>query len=471
MSWWTIATIAEVVWIVSMALGIVLQRRSPVATIAWILVLAWLPLLGIAVYFLFGPRRLRRRQLKRAAGQKLLEHAVRGMQEASEHPLSRAQLATLCVAAGEAPPLRADEVTLYFDGAPCFAAIHEAIARASHHVHVEYYIFDADETGTALRDLLARRAKEGIEVRLLVDWIGAYTTKAAFFQPIVDAGGQVAWFNPVVGRRLRARTANFRTHRKIVVVDGCVGFTGGMNVSDDETSAVKQERAWRDTHLRVEGSAVRALQRVFLEDWYFATETPPPIGEPYLATPARKGEHLVQFVASGPDQSTFAIHKLHFAAITEARERVWLETPYFVPDEPLMEALVSAALRGVDVRLIVPAKSDNVLVDLAARSYFPELLRVGVKIFEHEDRFLHAKTAVIDGDFAIVGSANLDNRSFRLNFEIVAALYGEETNRTLAAAFEKDLATSRPVKNRELRRAPFFSRLAEAIARLSSPLL
>jgi cardiolipin synthase len=216
---------------------------------------------------------------------------------------------------------------------------------------------------------------------------------------------------------------------------------------------------------------VRALARVFLEDWYFATESPPPTGDAYLVPPTKEGDELVQIVASGPDQSTYAIQKLYFGAITSARERIWLETPYFVPDESMTEALVSAALRGVDVRLIVPERGDNRIVDFAARSYFPDLLRVGVQVLEYAPRFLHAKTCVVDSDLSIIGTANLDNRSFRLNFEVVAAVYGEKTNRELAAAFERDLEGTSSVKNKALRREPFVQRSAEAVARLFSPLL
>ncbi len=470
MSWWTIATIAEVVWIVVMAVGIVLERRSPVATIAWIVVLAWLPLFGVAVYFFFGPRHLRRRKLKRAAGQKLLEHALAAMKEESDHPIARTQLARLVVGAGEAPPLPATRVELALDGELAYASIFDAIDAAEHHVHLEYYIYEPGKVGIELRDRLVRRAKEGVEVRLLIDAVGSASLRARFFEPLVQAGGQLAWFNPVIGRRFGARMANFRSHRKIVVVDGAIGITGGINIADCHTGKYT-EKCWRDTNVRVEGTAVRALARIFLEDWYFATEQPPPTGPAYLVPPTREGDELVQFVGSGPDQSEFAIHKLYFGAITTARERVWLETPYFVPDEAISEALVSAALRGVDVRLLVPVRGDNPVVDLAARSYFPDLLRAGAKVLEYSPRFLHAKTCVVDGDLSIVGSANLDNRSFRLNFEVVAAIYGERTNRALAAAFEDDLAHATPVKNKELRREPFPRRAAEAIARLFSPTL
>lgn len=471
MSWWTVATITELVWVFAMALGIVLDRRSPVATIAWIAVLSWLPLVGVAIYFFFGPRRLKRRNLKRASAQKLLESAVKSIADESEHPIARSQLARLVVGAGEAAPLRATSVDVYFDGADTYGAVFAAIDAAKHHIHVASYIYEPGQVGDALRDKLTARAKAGVEVRLLIDSVGSSTLRSSYFRALTSAGGELAWFNPVLGRRFNPRMTNFRSHRKIVVCDGLVGFTGGMNVADCQSSAVDPKTFWRDTHVRVEGSAVRALARVFLEDWYFATEKVPPLDERYLTRDTPTGEHFVQFVASGPDKSTFAIQKLYFGAVTSARERVWLSTPYFVPDEALTLAIVTAALRGVDVRLLVPEHGDNLLVDLAARSYFPDLLRVGAQVLEYTPRFLHAKTCVVDDDLSIVGTANLDTRSFKLNFECVAAIYGEEVNAKLAAAFERDLASARPVKNKELRREPFVRRAAEAVARLFSPTL
>jgi cardiolipin synthase len=383
-------------------------------------------------------------------------------------------LAKLAVGAGESPPLPAHDVTLYLEGDAKFDAMIAAIAAARHHVHVEYYIFEDDPVGRRVVDALVERAKAGVEVRVVLDGIGSYGLRGAVLAPIEAAGGQVAWFNPVSG--FRPRWANFRTHRKIVICDGTVAFTGGINVSQDQSAAASGERAWRDTHLRFEGPAVRALQRVFLEDWCFATGRPPPSGDAYFprvpAASLDAGEHaLVQVVSSGPDRDLYAIHQFFFGAITQAQSRLWLTTPYFVPDESTLAALVTAGLRGVDVRVLVPRSSDNLLVDLAARSYYPDLVRTGVKIHEYEGRMLHAKTLVVDDELAVVGTANFDNRSFRLNFEVVVAIYDAATTRELARAFEDDLVRASPVKVRELKDKKLLERLGEASARLLSPLL
>jgi cardiolipin synthase len=271
--------------------------------------------------------------------------------------------------------------------------------------------------------------------------------------------------------RIRRRRADFRTHRKIVVCDGTVGFTGGMNVADAHSAEFAGDKAWRDTHVRITGSAVRALQRVFAEDWLYCSEKSLPTDDAFFPTPTTVTGEVVQIVASGPDTSAFAVHKMFFAAINQAIERIWLTTPYFVPDDPILNALICAAMRGVDVQVIVPERGDSRLVDLAARSYFPEVLDAGVRVFEYRERFVHAKTFVVDDDVAIVGTANLDNRSFRLNFEVAAVAYGGAINAQLDQAFRRDLESCRELVRTDWDGQPLLRRLGQAGARLLSPLL
>jgi cardiolipin synthase A/B len=470
---WSLLAGGITIWALAMTIVVVQQRRSPASTIAWLLVLALLPLLGWVVYRLIGPLRLERRKLRRRITRKLVEEAIGALEEIeSEAPMRhREQLARVAIAAGEAPPLRADHVELYTEGEPKYRAIAEAVDAARHHIHLEYYIWENDQIGRRLRDQLIARANAGIEVRVLVDATGSLGARRGFFRPLADAGAKVAWFNPLSLFALRRRRPDFRTHRKIVVCDGRLGFTGGMNVADAETAEFTGGEAWRDTHLRFEGSAVRVLQRVFAEDWFYATGTEIPSGEAYFPLPTSSGSEVVQIVASGPDLDAFAIHKVFFAAINQAAERVWVTTPYFVPDDAILSALVSAAMRGLDVRVIAPARGDSRLVDLAARSYFPDLLSAGARVFEYLPRFLHAKTFVIDDDVAIIGTANLDNRSFRLDFEVAAVLYGGETNAKLDAAFQADLVQCRELERVDWRQQPFWTRLGQSGARLLSPLL
>jgi cardiolipin synthase len=245
-----------------------------------------------------------------------------------------------------------------------------------------------------------------------------------------------------------------------------------MNICDDHTAELSGERAWRDTHLRVTGSAVRALQRVFVDDWHFATDQLPDFGPDYFPVPTGEpGGHIVQIVSSGPDVPVFPIQKTYFTAVNTASSRLWITTPYFIPDEAVLTALITAALRGVDVRIIIPRKGDSAVIDLAARSYLLELLTAGVRVFEYTPRFVHAKTMVIDDQIAIVGTANMDNRSFRLNFEVTALVYGEDVNSRLAGAFEKDLTGCNEFHAADFEKARFGTRLGQAGARLLSPLL
>jgi cardiolipin synthase len=305
---------------------------------------------------------------------------------------------------------------------------------------------------------------------MVVDGAGSSHLSRRFLAPLRAAGVAVAWFNPVQLTSLRLRRPDFRTHRKIVVCDGRVGFTGGMNISDSHSAALSSAY-WRDTHMRLTGAAVWGLQRLFIEDWNFASETWCAIDAELFPAPSRSGSHLVQILGSGPDSDAYAIHKAVFTAVNQSTDRAWLTTPYFVPDEPLLAALVSAGLRDIDVRLIVPKRGDSHLVDLAARSYFPELLAAGVRVYEYEPRFIHAKTVVCDSDVAVIGTANLDNRSFRLNFEVAAIVFGETVNRRLADAFTDDLRVCREFTRSDLAAERFGTRLGQAAARLISPLL
>ena len=469
--WIPLLTAVLVVWVSVVAVVIILQRRSAAATLAWLLALVFLPVIGLIVYRLIGPLRLERKRFKRkisrrAVHEVLAARAVLSARGEQEHE----QLALVGIGLGEPPPLLAEQVDVYYDGDSAYAALLEAIAAAQHHIHVEYYIWEPDKIGVELRDALAARARAGVQVRVIVDATGSNNLKNRWWNPLREAGGELALFNPIRLRSLRVRRPDFRTHRKIVVCDGRVGFTGGMNITDNH-SASRSSVYWRDTHLRVTGPAVWALQRLFAEDWSFAAERIFTVDESTFPASAGDGQQLVQIVGSGPDSSAFAIHKAFFTAINQSTERLWVTTPYFVPDDALLMAIIGAALRGVDVRLVVPRRGDSRLVDLAARSYFLELLEAGVRIYEYEARFIHAKTMVCDGDVAIIGTANLDNRSFRLNFEVAAIVFGARVNTSLATAFERDLGDSRELLRRDFERQPVMRRLGQASARLMSPLL
>jgi len=467
--------VTEVLWVLTLSVWIVFERRSPAATVAWILALAALPLVGLLLYFFFGPRRFDRKKLRHAAGQaaarKAAAHPADSGRDESSHPA--ADLLALCVAAGGPAAIpRWGELTIFSDGDTLYDAIVEDIGRAEHHVHLEYYIFEPDAAGGRIRDALMERARAGVAVRLLVDGFGSSAASERFFRPLRDAGAQVERFNAVRLRRWRPRLANFRTHRKIVVVDGRVAYTGGMNVSDCHSARASGKDAWRDTHARVQGRAARGLQMIFAEDWYYASGQGPD-GAEHFPDPEDlpTGEHLLQVVASGPDETLDAIHKLNFSAIAAAKQRVWLTTAYFVPGEAMRTALVASAMRGVDVRVLLPAKGDVRVVAAAARAGFDELLAAGVRIFEYGPHVLHAKTLVVDEDVAVVGTANTDPRSYRLNFEVVLACYEASVVAQLAALFETDLTNAHEVTIAERAARGRWAELAENVARLLSPIL
>lgn len=486
----TILTIAEVVYVVALAVWILLEKRSPVTTLAWILALVALPYVGFVVFFVLGPRRLVRKRLKhrRARGAVQPKTPMTAQQRPEQRKDPRVdQLVHLVTRAGEPPADLCEDVTVFHDAASTFDAIARAIQSAKHHVHFGYYIFDPHKVGARFRDLLIARAEEGVTVRVLVDDVGSSALGRSFVQPMRDAGVKFARFNPVTFSRIRSRF-DFRNHRKIVVCDGTVGFTGGINIADEylpDPEAPKRlgDRRkrrrlakkghlgpWRDTHARLEGDAVRWLQLTFLDDWYYATGYAER-SETYFPTRKEAGDHLVQIVASGPDRDEEPIHKLYFAAITSARSRVYVTSPYFVPDDAVLAALTTAALRGVDVRVLVPRRSDSLVVTAAARSYYDTILAAGVRVYEYQRTMIHAKTLVVDDFFAAVGTANMDNRSFRLNFEVTAVLYGGAHADTLAAQFRQDLRDSKEIKTRSREAIPLGWRLAEAGARVLSPLL
>ena len=460
-AWLSVGWLAYLLWLGS---WIVLQKREPVATISWLVSLAALPYIGFFVYYLFGPQRIRRHRLRRARARVGMPGEMPAGEDAVE-------LARLGQATTGLPPTTARSVRLLVDGAATYDALLEAVREARDHVHLEYYIYTPDHSGAELRDALVERARAGVTVRLLLDAVGCSKTPRSFFAELLDAGGELAWFHPMrFGRVWERPWLNLRTHRKIVVIDGLVGFAGGINITDEENDRLRED-AYRDLHLRLEGDVVRALQLVFVEDWAYATGSREFIGEVARAMPAPAlGTIAAQVLTSGPDSDWEAIHRLHVGAIHAARRRVWLVTPYFVPGEAAMMALTSAAFGGLDVRLLVPRHSDSKLVTYAARSYFDTLLAAGVKVYEYGPRMLHTKALLVDDDLALVGSANFDHRSFRLNFEVCLMFRDEQVAADLARLIEGEFASA-PRVRAERQRPLLRTRLPEAFARLLSPLL
>jgi len=361
-------------------------------------------------------------------------------------------------------------------GEKTYDAIFEAIRRAKNYILLEYYIFETDGTGIAMRDLLTEKLKEGVKVYLLVDALGSSRLTRNFMHDFVRAGGELGFFHNITWRRLFS-LINFRNHRKIVICDGLTGFTGGVNVSDEQDLR-RNANAYHDVHIQVDGPVIAWLESIFIEDWHYST------GDLSLVRALRKAErkdidvervvtepgqaYRMQVIPSGPDSDFAPILRVMLSAMYRARSRIYLTTPYFVPDDASLFALTSAALRGVDVRLLVPRKSDNLVVTLATQSWYDDLIRAGIRIYEYTPRMLHTKTLVIDDDLSFIGSANFDYRSFYLNFEVSVLCYEPKANELLAREFHDSLNSSEEVVPKK---QSFAYRLLTSTARLFSPLL
>ena len=350
----------------------------------------------------------------------------------------------------------------------------EDIEKATNHVHLEYYIYEPDTSGYELSAALIRAAKRGVKVRLLVDDVGsaAFLGKKgkALREELLQAGVELAVFHPSKIDIFARPLVNLRTHRKIIICDAKVGYLGGINITDTENERINPKSAYRDTHMRVRGPILRYLAYVFAEDWVYASGKLDMGAELFPAQ--SPGKYAAQVVASGPDASLGAIFYSMLSAINQAQSRVWLTTPYFVPPQPALAALEGAALKGLDLRILLPKRSDSFWVSMAASSYFQTLLARGAKIYLYE-KMLHAKTLLVDDDYALVGTANFDNRSFFLNFELALVFYEGEIMQELETMFLQDLKHSKECLQESEQASPksLWQRFAQALARLLSPLL
>jgi cardiolipin synthase len=458
---------------------VLLQRKEPASTIAWILTLVFLPALGAVLFLLFGRNRVRLGAKRKREADALVRSLVAAARTEGSSPNVSFALAPLSdlerqifrvgAILSSTRPTGGNRLAFYDDGNQFYDALGAAIDHATHHVHVEFYLIRNDATGAWLRDKLAAAASRGVEVRLLCDGFGCLGLGRRWFRPLRRAGVKLGFFLPM--RSMLLQPVNLRNHRKIVVVDGETAFTGGMNVGDEYRGTMRGVGAWRDLSFRIDGPAARALQGVFFQDWFFATGEPLRPDEYFPNIVEAAGGASVAIVPSGPDTRTEAIHRLFFAAIAAARERVFLTTPYFVPDPAMLIALEVAAMRGVEVHLILPSRSNHRVTFHAGRAMYDDLLEAGVHLHEFTPGMIHAKAMVVDGRISMIGSANMDMRSFRLNFEVHAFVHDPETASMLEERFRKDLAQTTPIALDAWRRRSWTLRVVEGAARLVSPLL
>jgi cardiolipin synthase len=470
-------------YVVSLALVplVLVRRKEPSSTIAWILTLVFLPAVGAILFLMFGRDRVRwparrKRELDALVRAQVAEVSALPDGAAppppSAHPTSPLERALFEVGAHltHRQATRGNRVEVLADGGTTFDAIGAAIDEARHHVHAQYYLIRDDATGAWFRDRLVAAARRGVTVRLLLDGFGCFGIGRSWQRPLKEAGGRIGVFLPM--RSVLLQPVNLRNHRKILVVDGETAFTGGYNVGDEYRGGqMAGLGGWRDLHLRIDGPAAAELQRVFFQDWAFATSEPIDPKEYFQRDAPPRGEATVAIVPSGPDTRTEAIHRIFFGAIAGAQRDVLVTTPYFVPTESLRVAMEVAAMREVAVKLILPGRSNHMVTFHAGRSFYDELLEAGVDIREYQPGIVHAKTLVVDRQVSLVGSANMDLRSFRLNFEVHTLVHDATTAGRLVEVFEEDLAQTRRIELDAWRGRPTMLRLREGASRLVSPLL
>ncbi|HEX6922751.1 MAG TPA: cardiolipin synthase [Bacillales bacterium] len=460
------------------AIVIFLENRDPSKTITWLVVLTIFPAVGFIFYMIFGQSYRKRRLFQKKAF--LDDETFAEMERA--YPLKKEQMETmgdhqqlmfrLAHKLGKSPISFSTDSRILTNGQETYDSIFEAIRGAKNHIHLEYYIVRDDGIGRQFKELLIEKANEGVEIRFLYDAVGSWLLPKRYRKELREAGVEMVSFFPVKLPFLNHKI-NFRNHRKIVVVDGDIGFIGGLNIGDEYMGKGKNGfDFWRDTHLWVKGEAVRSLQLLFLQDWYYMTGDSLYLPE-YLSPKIVDEDNLggVQMMASGPDGEWESIKSLFFSMIVSAKKSIWIASPYFIPDADILSALRIAALSGIDVRILVPDRPDKRIVFYASRSYFPELLEVGVKIYEYEEGFMHSKLIVVDGELASIGTANMDMRSFHLNFEVNAFLYRTKSTNELVLDFEEDFRHSRQLALESFRKRSILSRVVESTSRLLSPLL
>jgi len=449
---------------------ILFERRHPGATIAWLLAIALVPFLGVPLYFLIGGKRIKRISREKDWGMRNMETFAQDPDDGNLLPGGR-KIARLLTRAGTFPPVPNNKVVIIDDGVVAYTTLVNLLENARESIEIATFILGRDEVGRAIVDLLARKAKQGVEVRLLIDAYGCLLSRGKFVQPLKDAGGRVGVFMPILPLR-RRWSANLRNHRKMAIVDGCHSLVGGMNLAREYMGPTSYKKRWKDVCMIVTGSAVDHLRTVFWQDWTYCTGEAFDRGlfSPVVSTNGDNGS-TVQVVGAGPDIPERPLYSGVLAALSQARESVWVVTPYFVPDEPLSAALELAARMGCDVRLIIPERSNHPLVDLAGHSFLPDFLAAGVQFYFYQPGMLHAKLIAIDRQLAVVGSANMDIRSFQLSFEIVSFLYTPEDVRQVTRVIEGMLRQSRQVSKEEVEQKSKIREFSEDICRVFSPLL
>lgn len=475
---WIALCVMYVLMVVATVFTVLHERRDPVRAVSWIAVVVAIPVIGLITFAFFGQNYRKQKIFNRKESkdikviEEITKRQLRSLPSIEGVDItSNRDIITLLLNNSKSLLTQDNSIRILNNGDQTFDALLTDLRAAQSSIHMEYYIFENDTLGSEVADILIERAVAGVEVRFIYDDVGSWHLSRSFISRLRHAGIQVHCFMPVVFPWLTSKV-NYRNHRKIVVIDGAIGYTGGLNIADRYLQGTKHG-IWRDTHLRIEGSAVHMLQVTFMTDWYFATGIQ--LGDyvrylPQLASvPA--GDTAVQIVVSGPDSDYEAIMQAYFAAIAKASHHIYISTPYFLPNQVILTALKVAAMSGIDVKILLPLRSDSKIVHWASRSYFTELLQAGIKIYLYTKGFNHSKLMMVDSHFSSVGTANMDMRSFEDNFEISAMIYDREKTVELELQFLRDIVSSRRLTLLRWQKRKHQDNFKESVARLFSPLL
>ncbi|NEZ45878.1 cardiolipin synthase [Clostridium niameyense] len=455
---------------------IILERKKPEKTIAWLLVFVIFPPLGLFLYIFLG-RNWKKNKLHEKTNIEIEELIQESMSKIKKTRYS--SLIELLSKNSESPLFKDNSIKIFKDGSEKFEILKKELMKAEHHIHLEYYIVKSDGIGEEIKDILIEKVKEGVQVRFIIDRVGSIGIKKSYIRDLIENGVDVVQYSYFLAPFLKLINTqiNYRNHRKIAVIDGKTGFLGGINIGDEYLGKSKFGY-WRDTHIMVKGDFVMGLQAVFMDDFATIKEANKEFfyyGEDfsdYFPKPDDCNKKLMQLVKSGPDSQFQAIMQAVFKMINLAKDHIYITTPYFVPNDSIMNALKIASLGGVDVRILFPGKYDHLVVYYASKTYLEELSNYGIKIYFYEDKsFIHAKTMMVDGEIATVGTANMDIRSFELNYEINAVIYDEETTEQLEYIFFEDLKRSRRIYREDFINKPMRTRINEGVARVFSALL
>ena len=449
---------------------VILENRNPVRTMAWILVLVFLPVLGLFLYIFVGRSTKRERLISKKGYTRLSKRPMAEFQaQASLKNLTgKPRLMHFFGHVNKALPFEGNAVNVYTDGSSMLLALLQAIYQAEHHIHVEFYIFEDDSVGRLFRDALIDKARQGVKIRVLYDDVGCWKVNHAFYEQMMYEGIEVQSFLKVRFPQFTSKV-NYRNHRKIVVIDGKVGFIGGMNIARRYVEGFSWG-IWRDTHVQIRGKAVYGLQTAFLTDWYFVNRTLL-TSAAYFPKMENFGKSLVQIVTSDPTGEWRDIMQGLTLAISSARNYFYIESPYLLPTDPVLVALQSAALSGVDVRIMIPKRADTFITHKGSLSYLEDMMRAGVRIYLYKAGFLHSKMMVSDDEFATVGSTNMDFRSFEHNFEANAFFYDKESALALKQIFLNDQKECLLLTPKLWSRRSWKNKITESVVRLLAPVL